>query len=303
LLHYVSRTQELVLLDDAQRPHSFATDPYLLLRKSRSVVCIPLVKQAELVGLLYLENHLTPHVFSNARIAVLTLLASQVATSLQNASLEEENATLAEKESLLKEVHHRVKNNLQLISSLLNLQSSRIKDPAVAELFADSRNRVRSMALVHENLYRAGNFAKIPMANHIQALCAELTRAYLSPGRTIELVIEVGDLHLDMNRAVACGLIVNELVSNALKHAFSADNPGRIQVSVEALGEGRHTLRVQDDGRGLPEGFDLGRAESLGLQLVGDLTRQLRGTVSVSRERGTTFSITFDEAVTPRRAH
>jgi len=302
LLHYVSRTQELVLLDDAQGVHSFDNDPYLLERKPRSVVCIPLVKQAELVGLLYLENHLTSHVFTSARISVLKLLASQVATSLQNASLEEKNATLAEKESLLKEVHHRVKNNLQLISSLLNLQSSRIKDPAVAELFADSRNRVRSMALVHENLYRAGNFAKIPMANHIRALCAELTRAYSSPGCPIEVVIEVGDLHLDMNRAVACGLIVNELVSNALKHAFPAGHPGRVQVCIEALGAGRHVLRVQDDGSGLPEGFDFGRADSLGLQLVGDLTRQLRGTLCVLKDPGTTFAITFEEASTPRRA-
>ncbi len=225
-----------------------------------------------------------------------------MATSLENASLEEKNATLAEKESLLKEVHHRVKNNLQLISSLLNLQSSRIKDPAVAELFADSRNRVRSMALVHENLYRAGNFAKIPMANHVRALCAELTRAYLSPGRQVELVIQIGDLHLDMNRAVACGLIVNELVSNALKHAFPADKPGRISITVQPLGAGRHVLHVSDDGVGLPAGLDFGRADSLGLQLVGDLTRQLRGTISVARDHGTAFSITFDETTAPRRS-
>ncbi|HEX2671241.1 MAG TPA: histidine kinase dimerization/phosphoacceptor domain -containing protein, partial [Polyangiaceae bacterium] len=226
ILHYVSRTQELVLLDDAQSQHAFSSDPYLRERRSRSVVCVPLVKQAELIGVLYLENRLAAHVFTNTRIAVLKLLASQAATSLENASLEQENATLAEKQSLLKEVHHRVKNNLQLISSLLNLQASRIKDPAVAELFADSRNRVRSMALVHENLYRAGNFAKIPMANHLRALCAELTRAYVLPGGPLQLAIDVGDLHLDMNRAMACGLIVNELVSNALKHAFPSGRVG-----------------------------------------------------------------------------
>ena len=165
----------------------------------------------------------------------------------------------------------------------------------MAELFADSRNRVRSMALVHENLYRAGNFAKIPMASHLRALCAELARSYASPVRAVDLQIEVGDLHLDMSRAIACGLIVNELVSNALKHAFPVDEPGRISIRVEPLGEGRHVLRVQDDGVGLPEGLDFGRADSLGLQLVGDLTRQLRGTISIVRERGTTFSIAFDE--------
>jgi predicted ATPase/two-component sensor histidine kinase len=300
VVHYVSRTQELVLLDDAQGAHAFSSDAYFREQGSRSVVCVPLVKQAELVGLLYLENRLTPHVFTNARIAVLKLLASQAATSLQNASLEEENASLAEKESLLKEVHHRVKNNLQLIGSMLSLQASRIKDPAVAELFADSRNRVRSMALVHENLYRAGNFSKIPMAGHIRALCAELTRAYLTPGRPVELVVRVGDVHLDMNRAVACGLIINELLSNALKHAFLPAKAGRIQIDFE-LSNGRYGLRVQDDGSGLPEGFDFGRTDSLGLQLVGDLTRQLRGSIAVSRGCGTTFSIEFDEALRSRR--
>ena len=296
ILHYVSRTQELVLLDDARAQHAFSSDPYLRERHSRSVVCVPLVKQAELIGILYLENRLTPHVFTNTRIAVLKLLASQAATSLENASLEEENATLAEKQSLLKEVHHRVKNNLQLISSLLNLQSSRIKDPAVAELFADSRNRVRSMALVHENLYRAGNFAKIPMASHLKALCAELTRAYVPAGGPLQLVINVGDVHLDMNRAMACGLIVNELVSNALKHAFPAGRAGRVHIELVPTAAGRQLLRVRDDGVGLPAGLDFGRADSLGLQLVGDLTRQLRGSISVVRDNGTTFAIAFDEA-------
>ena len=301
VLHYVSRTQEIVLLADARAAHAFSSDAYFQERGSRSVVCVPLVKQAELVGILYLENRLTPHVFGNSRIALLELLASQAATSLQNASLEEENASLTEKESLLKEVHHRVKNNLQLIGSMLSLQASRIKDPAVAELFADSRNRVRSMALVHENLYRAGNFAKIPMASHVRALCAELSRAYLTPGRDVELVIAVGDMHLDMNRAVACGLIINELLSNALKHAFPQGRPGLIRIEVE-LHDGRYSLRVQDDGVGLPAGFDFNRSESLGLQLVSDLTRQLRGTIEVVRDSGTTFVIEFEE-VRPERRH
>src|SRR5262249_56589577 len=118
----------------------------------RSVFCLPILRQAKVVGLLYLENDLATHAFTPNRINVLKLLASQAAISLENASLEE-------KEALLKEVHHRVKNNLQLITSLLNLQAARITDPAVANLFAESRNHVRSMAMVHENLYKAGSFA------------------------------------------------------------------------------------------------------------------------------------------------
>jgi two-component sensor histidine kinase len=295
ILHYVSRTQEVVLLADAQGPHAFSADPYLQNRRSRSVVCVPLVKQAELVGLLYLENTLTPDVFTNARLAVLKLLASQAATSLENASLEEENASLAEKESLLKEVHHRVKNNLQLISSLLNLQASRISDPAVAELFAESRNRVRSMALVHENLYRAGNFARIPMATHIRTLCAHLSRAYGLRSQNIELTTCVGDIHLEMSRAVSCGLIVNELLSNAFKHAFPAGQAGHVSVELRADESSRIVLVVGDDGVGLPDNLNFARTDSLGLRLVRDLAEQLHGSVAIdSGGHGTTFAVTFD---------
>ena len=133
------------------------------------------------------------------------------------------------------------------------------------------------------------------MASHIKSLCAQLARAYAGPEQRVELIVGTSDLHLDMNRAVSCGLIVNELVSNALKHAFPPGRPGCVRVLVEPLVGGRHVLRVQDDGVGLPPGFDVGRADSLGLQLVHDLALQLHGTVAVTRDPGTTFAITFDE--------
>ena len=134
-------------------------------------------------------------------------------------------ASLDEKEALLKEVHHRVKNNLQLISSLLNLQAARIAEPGVAEKFAESRNRVRAMAMVHENLYRSGNFARVPMRAHIQRLCADLIRAYGMHSAGVDLKIDIDDVELDLDRAISIGLIINELVSNALKHAFPNGRP------------------------------------------------------------------------------
>ncbi|EWY39561.1 histidine kinase [Skermanella stibiiresistens SB22] len=285
VVHSVIATRQAVLIEDAGSAGAFSADEYFQLWRCRSVLCVPLVKQAELIGLLYLENSLTPYVFTPARTAVLKLLASQAALSL-------ENAALGEKEALLKEIHHRVKNNLQLISSLLNLQASRIADPEVAELFADSRNRVRSMALVHENLYRAGNFARIPMEAHVQNLCAHLIRAYGAQSRNVELVTVVEDLRLDIDRAVSCGLIINELVSNALKHAFPDDSAGRIEVSLARGNDGRCALTVRDDGLGMKAGHD--DADTLGLQLVHDLTHQLRGAITVNTDSGTSFTITFD---------
>ncbi|QEI04776.1 AAA family ATPase [Pigmentiphaga aceris] len=288
ILHFVIRTQQMVLLDDAATSNDFSGDPYLSTRRCRSVLCLPLIKQAELIGLLYLENELSAGVFTPSRVAVLRLLASTAAVSVQNATLEE-------KESLLKEVHHRVKNNLQLISSLLSLQASSVADPAVAELFAESRNRVRSMALVHENLYRAGNFARVPMLAHLQSLCAQLVRAYGMQARSAELIVEGDNVQLDLDRAISCGLITNELVSNAMKHAFPPERrSGRVVVAMRLNDGGRLALSVADDGIGLPEHIDIANAPSLGLQLVHDLSMQLDGRLVVRREGGTSFTITFD---------
>ena len=297
VLRYVVRTQESVILDDASAPNQFSTDEYLRRTQARSILCLPLVKQGKLIGVLYLENNLTPYVFTPGRIALLNLLAAQAAISLENARMYSGmQRSVEEREALLREVHHRVKNNLQLVSSLLSLQGARTTDREVAELFADSRNRVRSMALVHENLYRAGNFSRIPMAAHIQRLCAHLRGAYAMQSSRVELVLRVSDLHLDMDRAVSCGLIVNELVSNALKHAFSGERAGRVLIELQPFGQNRHALVVADDGVGLPPELDLGTTDSLGLQLVHDFTSQLHGTLTLSRASGTTFTIVFDDS-------
>jgi len=289
VLQHAVQTRETVLLDDAQAANQFSDDDYFARRRCRSVFCIPVLKQAEFIGALYLENNLTPYAFTPARTPLLVLLATQAALSLESASLEE-------KDALLKEVHHRVKNNMQLISSLLSLQAARIGDPAVTELLADSRNRIRSMALVHENLYQAGDFSKIAMANHIQNLCAHLCNAHGPVSQRTEFAIQISDLYLNINQAITCSLLVNELVSNALKHAFPDQRPGHVRVELRPLGGHRLVLAVSDDGVGLPLDLDLARVDTLGLQLVQDLTNQLHGTVEMSRRPGTTFTVTFEAA-------
>ena len=202
-------------------------------------------------------------------------------------------ASLDEKVALLKEVHHRVKNNLQLISSLLSLQASNAIEPATAELFSQSRNRVRSMALVHENLYRAGNFSQIPIGDHLRNLCAHVLRAYAKDGRHVDLVTKSGEITVDLEKAVSVGLIVNELVSNSLKHAFRGDGPARVEVEFSLAQDGEYELRLSDNGSGLPDDFDIGTVGSLGLQIVSDLVDQLHGTIRIVRDAGTTFVVKF----------
>jgi PAS domain S-box-containing protein len=202
-------------------------------------------------------------------------------------------ASVREKDALLKEVHHRVKNNLQLISSLLNLQSVRIEDPHIAELFAESRNRVRAMALVHENLYRAGNFASLAMPEHVAHLCSYLARIYGLKGSNVRILTSIDDVQLTLDCAISVGLIINELVSNALKHAFLGRADGNVSVTLRGLDGRTCLLRIEDDGVGLPSDAYTSAA-TLGMQLVRDLTDQLGGTLNVDPGPGTRFAIRFN---------
>jgi PAS domain S-box-containing protein len=201
---------------------------------------------------------------------------------------------LAEKIILLKEVHHRVKNNLQIISSLLDLQSDSIPDEQSRSYLRESQNRVRSMALVHERLYSSKDFTTIDFGEYIRELSQSLFDSYAVGGERISLNIDVGDYSLDIDRAIPCGLIINELVSNALKHAFPDNRHGEISIHFAVDEKDLITLAVADTGVGLPAGLDFRNTQSLGLQLVDMLVKQLRGRMTVGGEQaGTFFSITF----------
>jgi two-component sensor histidine kinase len=200
--------------------------------------------------------------------------------------------SLHEKEVLLKEVHHRVKNNLQVVSSMLSLQSMNASDPAMIRQLQESQDRVRSMALIHEKLYRSGDLARINFEEYVRSLTAYLVRTYSRQGQRIELRLDVSDIPLGIDHAIPCGLIINELVSNALKYAFPADRAGTITVSIRQ-GGGRYTLFVGDDGVGMPVQVDYRNHSSLGLQLVNTLVSQLEGNITMSTEKGTAFTIQF----------
>jgi len=211
---------------------------------------------------------------------------------------------LHEKEMLLKEIHHRVKNNLQVISSLLSLQSRHVKDKSALAMFMESRDRVRSMALVHELLYGSADIAHIDFSEYIERLANALFKAYHTDKQRIQLETDVQGVSLGVDLAIPCGLIINELTSNALKHAFPIDSrdEGTIIIKMRQLENQYIELIVKDDGVGIPESMDIRQSDSLGLHLVTLLSEdQLQGTLTLDTQQGSTFMIQFPlEWVTPQ---
>jgi PAS domain S-box-containing protein len=202
-------------------------------------------------------------------------------------------AALREKEVLLKEIHHRVKNNLQVISSMLNLQALHLPDAQARDMFAESQGRVQSIALVHESLYQAKDLSSVSFVEYLHSLVSAVFQAQSAPGGRIESQVDAAEMRLPVGIAIPCGLIVNELVTNALKHAFPGGREGKIRVRLRRSDDERVELTVADDGIGLPVGQDPSRAKSLGLDLVYTFAEQLEAEVRVRREGGTEFVLTF----------
>lgn len=212
---------------------------------------------------------------------------------------EQIKASLQEKEVLLKEIHHRVKNNLQIIYSLLDLQASQTDHPNARNALKDSQSRIRSMALIHERLYRSENLAQIDFAAYLDGLVSSLFHSYVMRTGTVGLRIDVSPLLLSIDKAVPCGLIVNELVTNALRHGFPDGHSGAMGVQMRPLDNRRILLRIWDTGIGFPVGLDFRQTTSLGLMIVNTLVGQLRGSIDLHRENGTEFRIVFtDDAAT-----
>jgi len=211
------------------------------------------------------------------------------------ARVAELSALLAQKDVLIQEIHHRVKNNLQLIASLLNLQSYHVSDPAALEKFRESQNRVRSLAFVHEALYQARDLSRLDCASYLRDLTTHLLRSYQMSGR-VQVRVDVSEILLRPDTAVTCGLIANELVSNSLKHAFPDERSGEITVAFRVDGGGEQfELEVRDDGCGLPADLERRKRDSLGLELVNALTGQLAGKLEYGSGPGAWFRLRFRE--------
>ena len=281
---------------------------YMQQANLKTLLMLPMVFQNRVVGLVEMKDSRVERAFTDREISLAQLLATQAASAIENARLYERaqreisermraekqiKASLREKEVLLKEIHHRVKNNLQVISSLLNLQSRYIEDQSVLELFQESQNRVRSMALIHEKLYRSQDLARINFAEYIRNLATHLVRSYRANSGPVSLKVDANDVSLSIDAAVPCGLIINELVSNSLKYAFKDGREGEIRIELRSDRDRQVTLIVADNGVGFPKDLDFRYTESLGMQLVNTLTNQLDGTVELHSNGGTEFKITF----------
>ncbi|MBD2044660.1 CBS domain-containing protein [Coleofasciculus sp. FACHB-64] len=283
----------------------------LALYDIRASLVVPILQGEHLWGLLCAYHCSGPRRWREFEIDLLKQLSTQVAIAIQQSELyqqvqaelaerkraeEQLKASLKEKEVLLKEIHHRVKNNLQIISSLLKLQSAYTKEEQVLGMFKDSQNRIRSMALIHEKLYQSKDLSRIDFAEYIRDLAGNLLRSYKASSQAITLKTNVNDINLNIDTAIPCGLIINELMSNSLKHAFPTPSIDKeICINIYSNGNYQFILNVSDNGIGFPKDLDFRNTESLGLELVCTLTEQLDGTIELDSRRGTSFFITFSE--------
>jgi len=222
---------------------------------------------------------------------------AQIPSFLERKKIEEEvKNSLKEKEILLKEIHHRVKNNLQIISSLLNLQSLTIDDKQNREKFKESINRIKSMAIIHEMLYRSGNLSVVKIKDYFESLISFITGTYsVNTEIKTELIVKSESEVLDIDKAIPCGLILNEMISNSLKYAFKGRKSGKISIRFREFPkkEKKFELIVEDDGVGIAKNFDFLNVESFGMQIVHSLVSQLDGSITLENKGGTKFSIQF----------
>ncbi len=221
------------------------------------------------------------------------------ALAVKNTEIEKQKeviqSSLGEKETLLREIHHRVKNNLQIISSLLNIQSSHIQDENVLSSIQEGQSRVQAMSLIHQNLYQSEHLNNVDIQNYIQQLVAYLSEMFAGQSKDIKVTVDAPGINFDIDTAIPLGLIINELVSNAYKYAFDKHGKGNINISIKPKSGDDYVLEIRDDGKGLPADVNPEKSSSLGLKLVKILSRQLRGTFNSRTDKGAVFLVQFKD--------
>jgi two-component sensor histidine kinase len=244
-------------------------------------------------------------VFVNASVTVVQdelgkpqyyIAAYEDITQRKAAELQIKDA-LKEKEILIKEIHHRVKNNMQVISSILNLQCLYIQDERTIEMLKESQNRIKSMSYIHEALYQSNNLEKINFSEYVKSLSSNLNQSLNLNRETVKLVFDLDEVYLVLDTAIPLGLIINELITNAFKYAFSLGQIGELRIELKTTSNLGYVLTVSDTGKGLPAEIDIHNTETLGLQLVSTLVQQIGGQIVVDNQKGTIFVVKFNENI------
>lgn len=239
--------------------------------------------------------------FDAQEIRLLQELSSDLSYAIEFMAREEQRkksevqlkASLEEKDVMMSEIHHRVKNNMQIIMSLLRLKARHTDDPDIKNTLQECQNRIKAMALVHESLYQFKDLARIEFRLYLDKLIPHLLSIYIEEAKKVQLNLDIKDVYLDVNRAIPCALIINELVTNAMIHAFTGKKKGNLTVSMARDEKDTYKLLIRDNGVGLPQNINVHNPETLGMQLISDLVQQLNGTIKVERKGGTIFRIAF----------
>lgn len=264
----------------------------------RSVLVVPIgSKEGKLLGFMGFDDTEKCRIWSEEDIRLLRVASEMIARYLDRKRAEDQlSVSFREKEILLRELYHRTKNNMQIISSLLNLQSMAIDDKQMLHVIQEIQNRIRSLSLVHEKLFEAKDLSNISLKDYVEDLAQALLASYQGSNKRISITVDVGDVFMSLDSITICGLIINELVSNSLKYAFPDEETGNIQILLHSTDKGEIELCIRDNGIGLPEGLDFEHPKTLGLKLVRGLTEdQLRGKIELKGEKRSDFLITFKE--------
>jgi two-component sensor histidine kinase len=283
---------EIICVENAETSAEIESYRALVLKEGiRALAFVPLLYRKQLLG-KFMIYHNSPHHFSEAEIQLAETIAGLFSFALEHKRIERDlRAETQRRDLLMKEIHHRIKNNLQIVVSILGLQANQT-DPAVRDILKDCENRVRSMAMIHEKLYNASSFTSVDIGAYLRELSETLFRSYEADGK-VRMTIRCQSAEGAVDKAMYCGLLVSEILSNSLKHAFQDSNPGEVLVSFEQDMNGRFVLLIKDNGDGIPNRIEMDNGNSLGLRLISMLTAQLKGEVHLDRSEGSSFRIEF----------
>jgi PAS domain S-box-containing protein len=301
LTEFVIKTRKSLLINSAKRETFDMIGIEPRGKEAKSILSTPMVMGDAIIGVITLQDYEKENVFSHSQLETLTAIASQAAIAVENSRLYSSlKRSLAEKEILLQEVHHRVKNNLQIMSSLVKLQSHHVNDPAMLQILNETENRIQSMSIVHSKLYATQEYEKINFAEYVKSLTDNFWSTFGIKLKNLRIEIDVENIWLNIDTVIPCGLIINELVSNSIKYAFPDNRKGTIYIQLKKdNGSAFYVLTVKDDGAGFNKKIDINKAETLGIQLVNLLAKQMGGTMEVlSKEgQGCSFIIKLEEAM------